>query len=479
MKRMAALQDEKIIPRGALNKARKKRYPITFITVVFALVFIFFAVQGFILLKHHHVEAYNIGMAGSDNVTGTHEGLILREESVISAEKDGFAGLYALNGTWITKGEILMTIDSSGDLKERIRSAFYGRDVLGHESRTLIQDALKKAAESYDGEDFSGVYREKARVEETILQMLMKDGGTKMQDILEGEDYAAVKAGMSGFFLTWTDGLEGLTEESISSELFSDPPAITRIRNGDALKEGQQVVKIAADNRFRIAFLLTDEETRNYAAKKTMSIKTASGLEITGDFRMERTTDGKGLGIIFFAKYGGNFVEERFMEFQVLDKSVTGYKIPESAITTKSFFVVPETFITYGADSASPCVLLEGNGDDGVTPVTAYFQDPNPNNNLVIGDGVVYIYSDLLKPGMRIVTTGSDKKEMTLGVEAAVEGVYQINSGYCIFKPVVRLKNSLETSYVVVSAGVKGGLKAYDRIVLYAEGMNENEIIFE
>ena len=68
---------------------------------------------------------------------------------------------------------------------------------------------------------------------------------------------------------------------------------------------------------------------------------------------------------------------------------------------------------------------------------------------------------------------------MTLAMQASVEGVYQINNGYCVFKPIVRLQNSLETSFVVISNSVSGGLKSYDRIVMDARDFKENEIIFE
>ena len=66
---------------------------------------------------------------------------------------------------------------------------------------------------------------------------------------------------------------------------------------------------------------------------------------------------------------------------------------------------------------------------------------------------------------------------MTLGIQASVEGVYQANSGFCVFKPVVRLANSIETAYVIVSPRVSGGIQPYDRIVMEAEKYDEYEIL--
>jgi len=84
-----------------------------------------------------------------------------------------------------------------------------------------------------------------------------------------------------------------------------------------------------------------------------------------------------------------------------------------------------------------------------------------------------------LKAGMVIREEGDESRTMTLGVMASIEGCYQVNNGYCIFKPIVRIQNSIDTSYVIVSDKVRNGLRSYDRILLYGEGHDENEIIFE
>ena len=51
-------QKDNIIPSGKL-KAKRQRYPVTFVTVVFALVLVFFLVQGIILMNHHLASRIN------------------------------------------------------------------------------------------------------------------------------------------------------------------------------------------------------------------------------------------------------------------------------------------------------------------------------------------------------------------------------------------------------------------------------------
>ena len=472
-------KEDNIISQGKL-RSKRKRYPVTFVTVVFALVLVFFTVQGIILLRHHSVSAYNVGMPGSDNVAGTYRGMILREEKVLNESYDGYVNFFQTNGEWVSQNGYLATLDRDGTAAERIRSRFYGMNILSASSTKKIRTVLKNASESINTADFSTIYDARADVEENILAALVKDSGSDYADIFSTGVYETINAPESGFFLNWTDGYEGASEAGLTKKDF-DPErySVSVIREGNHLSKGDTVLKLALDNKFRLVFPLSEDDLRILSGRKSISVRMSDGQELTGAFSLTAGSDGGMLGVISFQKYGGNYLSSRYMEFSILDVSVTGYKIPESAIVTKNFFVVPDSMLTTaGANSANAVVVKT---EDGIEPVlvTVYTYDPDPDNNLVIGEGQAYIYSDALKAGMTLVSEGIQQETFVLGIQTTVEGVYQINNGYCVFKPIVRLRNSLETSYVVVSSGVKGGMRPYDRILLDAKDMDENEIIFE
>ncbi|MBR5339525.1 MAG: hypothetical protein IK150_05510 [Lachnospiraceae bacterium] len=472
-------QKDNIIPSGKL-KAKRQRYPVTFVTVVFALVLVFFLVQGIILMNHHSVRAYNVGMPGSDNVAGTYRGMILREERVIRASYDGYVNFFQTNGEWVQKGGYLATLDRDGNAAEKIRARFYGMDVLSAGSIQKIRSVLKNAADLADPSDFSKVYEARANVEETILAALVKDSGSDYAEIFQEGVYETLNAPASGFFLNWTDGYESVSETALQKKSF-DPEQyeVSTVREGSRVASGETVLKIAPDNQFRLVFPLSEGDLRILSGRKRITIRMPDGLELAGAFSLSNDADGNPLGVVFFQKYGGNYLSSRFVEFNILDASVTGYKIPESSIVTKNFFVVPEKMLgSAGSSSLNSVVVRTEDGIESIL-VTVYTYDPNPDNNLVIGEGQAYIYADALKAGMVLVSEGTEQESFTLGIQTTVEGVYQINNGYCVFKPIVRLRNSLETTYVVVSSGVKGGMRPYDRILLDAANMNENEIIFE
>ena len=475
------MDDNRIIGQEELRKSdtTKKRVWSPAI-LLFAVVIVFFIVQGIILLRHHSVSAYNIGIADSDNVAGTYRGLVLLTEETETAPTDGFITFFSAEGEWVSCGNYVMALDPTGSTREALRSRFYGLDVLSYGGRLQIQKAIKDALESYDSNDFSTISLAKSRIEEMVFHNLLKDGGEDAVGFFESMSLTAFQADQSGFFLNRTDGYESLTVADLTAAHFSERDYKAQIYvNGSHVKEGESVLSLVTDNFVTIAFLLTEDEARIYGQKTGLTIQTEDENRYTGTFSVETTADGKKMGVVKFQKYAGNFLKSRFVDFRILDAQVTGYKIPESAIIKKDMFVVPSDYITTGSEDNKRGVMTVKNGKMEFVSCTVYDVDKNPANNIVVGTDVSYIAGEKLEAGMTIQKPGGSPDKTVLSMVAPVEGVYQINSGYCVFKPIVRLQNSLDTAYVVISAGVKNGLKAYDRIVLNAENYGENEILFE
>jgi hypothetical protein len=57
-----------------------------------------------------------------------------------------------------------------------------------------------------------------------------------------------------------------------------------------------------------------------------------------------------------------------------------------------------------------------------------------------------------------------------------LEGAYNINNGYAVFKRVERLESG--TDYVLVKRNSPSGLKAYDHIALKADKVTEGAVIY-
>ncbi|GEM_PF-697202 len=465
-----------------------RRVPVTFATAVFVVLLIYFVIQGIMALTRTRIQAYNIGASKSDNVAGTFTGMILRDETVVTADRDGCVNYYSVQGERLSRYSLVCTITSGNDMEERLHKLYYGQGVLSSESRLKISEIIEAARTSYDPMEFSTASIAKANIKSTVFNRLLKDGGEDfLSGISEGK-YSALYSSESGFMIMAHDGYENADVGDLAVSDFELVSFKMYERtNGDQVSKGDFVYKIAADDTFRLVFPLSAEERSAFSGKKNLTVRMPDGNEIVGAYTVETLSDGRDAGVLTFKKYGSNYVSERLVNFQILDKNVYGYKIPETAIVNKSFFVVDEKYITEGGARNQKGVLVKkADGSVSFTTCTIYTKSNIEGADFIIGDGVVYLYSDTLKAGDVLIADIKNEENgetehlsMTLGVMASVEGVYQINNGYCIFKPIVRVANSLDTSYVIISSRVRSGLTAYDRIVMDASIVKENQIIFE
>ncbi|MBP5225631.1 MAG: hypothetical protein J6Z38_08650, partial [Lachnospiraceae bacterium] len=421
----------------------------------------------------------------SDNVSGQCRGILLRDETVVNAPASGYVNYYAVNSERLAKGSLVLTLDEQGTLKDKLHQFYYNQEVLTKGSTKMIRNVIRSSTDAITTADFSTVYFAKADIQSTIFECLLRDGGDTFLKRMQDVNYVTVETEETGFFMTWKDGYEAVTAEDLRESDFDEDEYARTVRYGnEQLKTGDFAYKLAQDNAFTLAFLMDEELADTLRDRTSLSVRMADGVEIAGSFTEMTTPDKKTLGVLRFQKYGLNYLSERFASFEILDRQVRGYKIPENTLIRKDFFVVPVEYITQGGSSNADGVLVETDKEPRFVPCTVLKKGAADENSVVKDDDVVYIFASALNAGDVLIgmvtdeaTGRTENVRTTLGVMASVEGVYQINSGFCVFKPVVRLSDSIETAYVIVSPRVAGGIQPYDRIVMNAEKYDEHEIL--
>ncbi|MBQ6680156.1 MAG: hypothetical protein IJM76_09090 [Lachnospiraceae bacterium] len=463
-----------------------RRLPVTFVTVIFALILVYFAVQGILVLRRTAVSAYNVGAPASDNVTGSYTAVILRNEDVFTAAEAGSVNYFASEGVRMSANGLICTVDRAGDLVERLSRA-EASITLSKESRESIRLAVKDAIDLYDAEMFTTSRDAGRSVRAALFSAYVNDGKELVTEMLSEANCLALYAKESGFLMLYEDGYEGLRPEDLTSgSFFGEGTERIERSSADTVRKGDFLFKIVPDNRFRLCIPLSEEEATRLGKKTRLSVRVNKDTVLTAPFSMTAGADGNTVGVLDFVKYGGNYLKDRFLSVEILDESVTGYKIPESAIVKKSFFVVGDEYITEGGGGKRKGVIVKNGSEEYFEPATVYQKLTEDETSFILGENTAYIYSDALSAGMTLIgetRTDNDafhiRNEMALGVMTSIEGVYQINNGYCVFKPIVRLQSSIETSYVIIASDVRYGVSPYDRIVLNADEVSENEIIYE
>lgn len=183
--------------------------------------------------------------------------------------------------------------------------------------------------------------------------------------------------------------------------------------------------------------------------------------------------DGKVYGKLDFDQYMVQFVSDRYITFEVATEKTDGLKIPVTAVTTKNFYLVPLEYMTQGGDSSDTGFLKEVYKDGVVSvefvPATIYYStdkdyyiDMSENAPLKAGDYVV---------------KQDSQERYQIGSSAPLQGVYNINKGYAVFKQIEILKSNDE--YYTIRKGTSYGLSVYDHIVLDAGTVYEGQLIYQ
>ena len=146
-------------------------------------------------------------------------------------------------------------------------------------------------------------------------------------------------------------------------------------------------------------------------------------------------------------------------------------------MTEKDFFVIDVSYITKSEDKTGfmkKTVSEDGTESMEFVDSTIYYQD----------DQYAYVNPEeedfststkLLESGDLLVKEDS-AEYYQVGQTEKLKGVYNINKGYTIFRIIQVLYENEE--YCIVEEGTSYGLSVYDHIVLNANTVTEDQVIY-
>ena len=149
----------------------------------------------------------------------------------------------------------------------------------------------------------------------------------------------------------------------------------------------------------------------------------------------------------------------------------SGLKIPNSAITTKEFLLIPSDYISQGDNSSDQGVVkitTDNRGKESAEFIQTDIYDTDEENN------VCYIDEESLSVGDVIQKPDSDER-YTIRETGEKEGVYNMNRGYAVFRIIEPVSNNSNEEYTIVETGTSYGLSLYDRIALDGSSVTEGE----
>lgn len=460
------------------NKITKYRRPINLNigTLIFAAIFIYVLICVIAYFKTDHIVGYNV-QEGSLTSNSIYKGIALRTEEIVPCSNAGYVNYFIREGERVAAGNLVYTIDETGRLSDYIRSNESGENSLSDADLSELKSEITAFAGRFDRKQFTDVYNFKYSVEGTVLKLANYNILENVSALNDASGTALINycyAAKSGIVTYSVDGYEDLKLEDMAAEYFDQKEYEKKhLVNNELLANGDPAYKLATDENWSVVIQVEDEEfaeqlvEEDYVEVRFLKNQYTSW----GQVKSFQNEAGDIFVELAFTNSMVTFCTDRFVDIELLLEEERGLKIPNSAIVEKEFFIVPKEFVTKGANSERPGVLLEvydeeGNASSEFVETTIYEET----------DTEYYLDNSVLHAGSYIIKPESTQKH-AVSKTGSLIGVYNINKGYADFKQVSILYQNEE--YSIVKSNTAYGLNVYDHIVLDASMVDDNDFIYE
>ena len=440
---------------------KKRRFKIHFNigTVIFGVLFLYLIITVLLYVFKTHVKTYQV-MSGPLSGNDTYTALIMRNESVVTSSNDGYITYFTGVSSKVSKNSLVCSVTPEETLRSNaaVSETDYSR------LRQLASDAARR----FDTVDFENVYD----LQYSISNILWDSAAI---DSAAGNFYMASEDGVVS---TLIDGFEDISEDALTADLGQNSGySAERLASHDSVRTGGDLYRLISGEEWSIYFPITDEQLIRLASLSSVKVKFLSDNNTESGKLSFLNIGEQRFGKITFDNGMIRYVDDRFVDVEIVSNTRTGLKIPVSSVVTKEFYTIPEDFLTYsGDDNEDAGFLKEVRKEDG-TKTTEFVSASLYDKSEPSDDGesaLYYVDKSVFDEGDVLVSPDSDSK-YSVGEVGTLEGVYCVNRGYAVFRRIKIIdKNSV---YCIVEEGTSYGLSLYDYIVEDGSQVDENQIV--
>lgn len=434
-------------------------------TLLFSVVFIYMIICLFMYLTEQHVTAYEVKRG---SITGNYRfhALSLRSETIVTAPQSGSVRYYVREGARTPSGSTVCSINESGTTEPVSYSGFS----MTSEEETRIQNLLASFTINFNENAFQTTYDLKSNVETAIAEALL--------DSAEAPLYVRNQctAPGSGFVVYNTDGYETLSENEITSEMFDESNySVNSLRQNASVTAGNPVFKLIDSEEWSLYFPMNEKLRTELADTETLQFRfLKDNVTFTAPFSILQN------GQETFGKLSLNnslvrYATDRYLEIELIMNKKVGLKIPESAIVEREFYEIPEEYVIKNKDTAAEITLkvehFQKDGSSKTSYETANVYKYDTERKVYLVDRKLLTEGDFIQ-----LEDSAKRFEIQDKNVTTLYGVYNINKGYAVFREITILDENEE--YCIVESNNTYGLSAYDYIVLNADEVAEEQIVY-
>ena len=450
------------------NNRKVSKYPqninnINIGMVFFAVMAIYIIISVITYLRKDHIVGYQV-MEGSLSSNNIYTAVALRDENIVTSDTAGYVNYFATEGGRVAVGNLVYTVDESGQLLEYLKSQGSENVALSDEDLLELRTQIVNFDSSFDHTNFKPAYDFKLSLEGTVqklsnnsilnnIQTLNENSGT-----LQSINYRY--SGNTGIVVYSTDGYEDLTLQQMNKELMDENSyEKTQLINNNLVKSGDPVYKLCESEEWSVVINENDpdkvKELEELEYVKVRFIKNQD--ESWGKVSTYTNDAGDTFVQLTFTNSMITFCRDRFLNVELITEDEKGLKIPVSSIVYKNFYLIPKAYLIKNNDNNTGVLRVkydeQGKETSEFVPVSVYNETETE----------FYVDEDTLRSGDSLILTDSNAR-YTVSRNDSLIGVYNINKGYADFRQIIVLYQNEE--YAIVRSNTNYGLNVYDYIVL-------------
>jgi hypothetical protein len=434
--------------------------------IIFSIILVYVVYYSYIYFTRPHVSLYVVEQ-GTIALDNRFTGLILREEKIISAKEAGYIRYFLKDETKAGKGDYVYSMDQNDNFYETITDNT-GQLNLSDDSYLQLENTADQFISSYSDQQYYQTYQFKYDMEAALTEASVFTMEENKETIANNsmQIYAAEYPGIVTYY---TDGFEGTTIDNFTKDMFR-PEAYKKNNfiQATQVKLGDPVYKLITNETWDVVIPIDEELKEKFAEKENMSvIFKKDNSRITGASQI--LTKGNVFYLVLtFQNSMIRFASDRYAEVELTMTETSGLKIPNTAITSKEYFILPKKYIQKkGSQNGIYRKVLSEDGKliSKFIPITVVHE--GEDEYFIEGEGLV---EDILVEG------ANSNDSYKLDSKKSLQGVYNINRGYAIFRRIDLLFQN--EAYAIVSKDTTMGVSLYDHIALDSSIVKENAILY-
>lgn len=450
--------------------------------VVFAFVLIYFLVYFLNFLTDKHIAIYEVENGRIMN-TAYYTGLVLRQEEVTYSEEAGSINYYKKESDKTGYNDLICSIDKDGAISQEITAAGLDGTTLSRDELLEIQEIITDYTSVQSDMQFYNIYSFKenlnSNIQENLYLAALESLSDEMNQAASSNTFSLIRAQKDGVLAFYTDGYESVTADTFMPEMYN-PSGYTKnnLKGNTAVSSGQALYKTITDENWYLMVPIDEEEKELYQqqmgeGENSFTIQVTfkkDGRQAYATASIRDYEEGSFLQLTFNSSMV-RYISDRYLEVELGSDDQSGLKIPNSAITTKEFLLIPSDYISQGDNSSDQGVIkitTDNRGKESAEFIQTDIYDTDEENN------VCYIDEESLSVGDVIQKPDSDER-YTIRETGEKEGVYNMNRGYAVFRIIEPVSNNSNEEYTIVETGTSYGLSLYDRIALDGSSVTEGE----